>query len=320
MQTIQTCLTLISFWIASTFPTSIVVKIIIGFIVFFGFQFLITNLNDLTTNDWTLRKLLAGLTGGIFGLLCANLIAFPAYLLIIPSESHLAIGSALTILMGYLFAKIFIQYEPSILQASIVKTAAKNTNLIKILDSNTIIDGRIEKITEIHFVEGLIVIPEFVLDELKRIADDHDELRKQRGKQALKIATQLIDKYDYVVRYDTQPEKDVDQALVRLARNLNAKILTCDSSLIDLAASKDVLTININEISMALQMVHLRGEKLTVKIVEEGNGPGQGLAYTDDGIMVVVANGVKHLDEIVDVTITRQLQGKYGIMLFADLN
>lgn len=312
---------LTSVWITSSFWTqSIAIKIILFLSLFVGLYVIQQHIINLLTQEWSLRRLLAGLTGAAFGVLLANLVSFPVFLMMKGlSEAHIAFGVVISLFCGYIFASIFIKYEPKILQASIVKTAAKNTHMIKILDTNTIIDGRINNLVKIHFIEGLILIPDFVLDELKKLADGPDVLKQQRAKNALKVTKQLIDEYDYVVRYETGVERDVDQSLLQLARELNAKILTSDSNLIDLATLKEIPIININEISMAFQMTHLRGEKLTVKIIEAGQNPGQGLAYTDDGMMIIVTGGMDYIDETVEVVITRQLQSKYGIMLFADI-
>lgn len=228
----------------------------------------------------------------------------------------------ITIVFGLValsFAKLFAEFEPRILQASVIKTASKNTNLIKILDTNALIDARIEKLVKARFVEGLLIIPEFVLDELKKIADDDDPIRKQRGRHALEVATEMIDTYDYVVKYQTEIVTDVDSTLITLARELSGKIITADANLIQLAEARDVMTININELSVAFQMVHLRGEKLKLKITEAGNIPGQGRGCTNDGTMIIVDNAARFIGQTIEVEVTRLLQSGYGFLVFAQI-
>lgn len=314
------CVTLFSVWAALSVPYLPWIKISFGVLIFCGLQFLISLLANSVHGEWNLRQLLAAISGAVFGLLLANMIIVPSSIYLTNfSELHHAVAAIFSFTMMILFSKIFIKYEPKILHASVVKTAASNTHMIKILDTNAIIDGRIGKLVKVQFVEGLIVIPEFVLDELKKIADEGDELKRPRGKLALKTVNQMLDEYDYVVRYETEPVKDVDQSLIALAKNLNAKIITCDANLIELAKSKNIHVININELSVAFQLVHLRGQEMTVKIVEAGSGQGQGLAYTEDGTMIVIENGEQHIKETVDIVISRHLQSKYGVMLFAEI-
>lgn len=293
-------------------------KILAGLILFLGTKKLVNSITEFTEQPWTLRQLVSALTGAIFGLICSNLLILPsAFWLGYTSEFHLAISSVISLVFMGMFSKLFVAYEPSILKASIVRTAVKNTNMVKILDTNTIMDCRIFKLAEARFVEGMVVIPGFVLDEIKRIADDHDEMKRQRGKHALKIVNRLLEEYDYIVRYDTQHVTNVDNAILELAQNLNGKIITCDANLIELAKTKNVSTININELAIAFQMVHLHGEKISVKIVEEGKSSGQGVGYTRDGTMIVVENGEEYINETIDVMVTKHLQGSYGVVLFA---
>lgn len=299
-----------------SYPLSI--KILVGVITFLGIKKLLDGV--LALDEWTFRQLLAGLTGAIFGLFFANLLVLPPALFISYTEIHSVIASLISLIFMFVFGSIFIKYEPKILQTAVVKSAAKNTNMIKILDTNTLIDSRIGKLVQIHFVEGLLIIPDFVMDELKKIADNnHDELKKQRGRHALKIVRQMIDEYDHIVLYTTGPSDNVDKSIIELAQNLNGKIISSDQNLLELAATKKVATMSINELCVALQMAHLHGEKLSVKVIREGNENGQGLAYTEDGTMIVVTDGADHIGENVDVIITRHIQSKYGIVIFADI-
>ncbi|MCL5284097.1 MAG: TRAM domain-containing protein [Armatimonadetes bacterium] len=194
----------------------------------------------------------------------------------------------------------------------------------KILDTNVIIDGRIADICRSGFVEGPIYVPGFVLDELQHIADSADALKRTRGRRGLDILNAMQKELPLVVRQHdgrlpaTQFE-EVDSRLVMLAKKLNGAIITNDFNLNKVAVLQGVRVLNVNELANALKPVVLPGEELPVLIVKEGKEPNQGLAYLDDGTMIVVEDGRKAIGENRVVTVTSVLQTVAGKMIFARL-
>ncbi len=195
----------------------------------------------------------------------------------------------------------------------------------KMLDTNIVIDGRIADIAMVGFIEGLILIPGFVLQELRHIAGSADNLKRARGRRGLDMLNRLkqIDGIETKVFEDYPKELDmteeVDQRLVSLADLIGAAVVTNDYSVNEIAKLKSVSTLNVNELANAMKPVFLPGEDLTITVVKEGKEAGQGVAYLDDGTMVVVEGGAEHLGQIVPVVVTSVLQTAAGKMIFSDL-
>jgi uncharacterized protein YacL len=194
----------------------------------------------------------------------------------------------------------------------------------KILDTNVIIDGRIADICRTGFLEGTIYVPGFVLDELQHIADSSDNLKRARGRRGLDILNQMQKELALVVRnYDRLVANDhgepVDSRLVSLAREMNGAIVTNDFNLNKVAELQGVRVLNVNELANSMKPVVLPGEDLNVTIIKEGREPNQGIAYLDDGTMVVVENARKHVGEAVAVTVGSVLQTTAGKMIFGHL-
>lgn len=194
----------------------------------------------------------------------------------------------------------------------------------KILDTNVIIDGRIADICGTGFLEGVIYIPGFVLDELQQIADSSDGLKRARGRRGLDILNQMQKDLNLVVRnYDNLlPAGDhtpVDARLVTLAKEMGGAIVTNDFNLNKVAILQGVKVLNVNELANAMKPAVLAGEGLIVTIMREGKEPNQGVAYLDDGTMVVVENARAHLGETVEVTVNSVLQTVAGKMIFGNL-
>jgi uncharacterized protein YacL len=193
----------------------------------------------------------------------------------------------------------------------------------KILDTNIIIDGRIAEICRAGFLEGTIYVPGFVLDELQLIADSGDSLKRTRGRRGLDILNSMQKEFPLVVRsYDHLADTEtgtVDARLVRLAKALEATIVTNDFNLNKVAELQGVRVMNVNQLASALRPVVMAGEELAVNIVREGKEPGQGIAYLDDGTMVVVENARRHVGETVTATVSSVLQTVQGKMIFGNL-
>lgn len=189
----------------------------------------------------------------------------------------------------------------------------------KILDTNVIIDGRILDILTTGFVEGVVIVPQFVLAELRHIADSQDPLRRSRGRRGLDILNRMQGAIDmpFVIDDDLMDSPDeVDVRLLRLAQMRGAAIVTNDFNLNKVAAVTGVRVLNINDLANALKPVLVSGEERAVQIVKEGREPGQGVGYLDDGTMIVVDNAKRLVGETVDVVVTNILQTAAGRMIF----
>ena len=192
----------------------------------------------------------------------------------------------------------------------------------KILDTSVIIDGRIADITETGFVEGAFIIPQFVLNELQHIADSSDSIKRTRGKRGLEVLHHIQKQAAVDVRIvdrDYPAVKEVDSKLIELAKEVRGKIITNDSNLNKVAELQGIEVLNINELANSMKPVVLPGEEINVKILKEGKEIGQGVAYLDDGTMIVVDNGRRQMGKTIDVIVTSVLQTPAGRMIFARL-
>lgn len=192
----------------------------------------------------------------------------------------------------------------------------------KIFDTSVIIDGRISDILKTGFIEGTIVIPEFVLLELQHIADSSDSLKRNRGRRGLDILNRIQAEYGIEI-YNTTSEKSLDEIpevdikLLKLAQIMNGKVVTNDFNLNKVAAIKGVEVLNINELANTLKPVVLPGENMELFLVKEGKESNQAVAYLDDGTMIVVEEGRKHIGKNIRVMVTSVLQTSAGRMIFA---
>lgn len=195
---------------------------------------------------------------------------------------------------------------------------------IKILDTNVIIDGRIVDVARTGFLDGPLYVPGFVLDELQYIADSSDPLRRQRGRRGLDVLRILQADLQLEVRTQDRlaPEMNdgVDSRLVRLARAMGGDIVTNDFNLNRVAALQEVKVLNLNDLALSLRPNVLPSETLEITVIREGNQPGQGVGYLDDGTMIVVENGRAHLGETLHVTVTQVIQTERGKMIFAHID
>ena len=192
----------------------------------------------------------------------------------------------------------------------------------KILDTSVIIDGRILDIMETGFLEGPIVIPEFVLVELRHISDSSDSLKRNRGRRGLDVLNKIRDDYGVEI-YDTNGDKsleeipEVDVKLLKLAQRMDGKVVTNDYNLNKVAGIKGVEVLNINELANALKPVVLPGEKMNLFLVKEGKENAQALAYLDDGTMIVAEDGRRMIGKTAKIRVTSVLQTSAGRMIFA---
>lgn len=273
------------------------------------------------------NEILFGTAGAIAGLIIASLIgALFAHL----SFFWTVIAVVLAVVMASLGADIAVRKREELtsLFSNIKKSGGskdkkgKGTSKgeAKVLDTSVIIDGRIFDICQTGFIEGTLIIPNFVLEELRHIADSSDSLKRNRGRRGLDI----LNKIQKEINIDVQIyEKDfpgiseVDSKLLKLAQVLNGKVITNDYNLNKVAEFQGVPVLNINELANAVKPVVLPGEEMRIQIIKDGKESGQGVAYLDDGTMIVVEGGRKHIGETLDVVVTSVLQTAAGRMIFA---
>lgn len=188
-----------------------------------------------------------------------------------------------------------------------------------VVDTSAIIDGRIAEIVESGFIYGTLVIPRFVLDELQHIADSSDALRRNRGRRGLEILARMQKDPGTpveIVEANVPDETEVDAKLVALARSRSRVILTNDFNLNRVAELQGVRVMNINSLANAVKPAVLPGEELRVRVIQEGKEAGQGVGFLDDGTMIVIEGGARHIDRELDVAVTRVLQTVAGRMIF----
>lgn len=193
---------------------------------------------------------------------------------------------------------------------------------VKLLDASALIDGRVLEVWRAGFLEGTLVVPAFVLTELRRVADSTDPQRRARGRRGLEVLEKLQSELNKSFRLDETDYDDADEAdvkLLRLARQQGAAIVTGDYSLSKAASAAGVRALNLNALAGALRPAVLPGEEMTVEIVKEGREPGQGVAYMPDGTMIVVENGRRRLGETVTIIVATALQTNAGRMIFAKI-
>lgn len=198
------------------------------------------------------------------------------------------------------------------------KNLSSNQKLL--VDTSAIIDGRIADISEAGFIQGTLVLPRFVLDELRHIADSPDGLRRNRGRRGLDVLNRLQKESPVPVEItdtDFEDIQDVDSKLVKLASLYGCPILTNDFNLNRVAELQGVSVLNINQLANAVKSVVLPGEEMTTRIIQEGKEIGQGVGFLDDGTMVVVEGGRRYLNEEIEIVVTRVLQTVAGRMIFA---
>ncbi|MFQ9892278.1 MAG: PIN/TRAM domain-containing protein [Emergencia sp.] len=290
------------------------------------------DLSGISAND-----LLSGVIGLIIGLLIALLIT-QIYVSITNKYLYTVITIITYMVLGYLGAVIAnrkgkemfsMLMMPNKRQPSQEPLFAKSgkkkpEGIPKIFDTSVIIDGRIAEIMKTGFLEGPIVIPEFVLVELRHIADSSDSLKRTRGRRGLDVLNKIQEEYGIEI-YNTDNEKslreipEVDVQLLKLAQMINGKVVTNDFNLNKVATINGVSVLNINELANTLKPVVLPGETMTVHLVKQGKDNSQAIAYLDDGTMIVVEDGRRMIGKTTDINVTSVLQTSAGRMIFGRL-
>lgn len=275
-------------------------------------------------------EMLWATVGLILGLIIAFLLSQPLKLIPIPY-----LGLILTVIIygscAYLGLRVgsvhreelndkFRNLIPVTKRVIKEKPLVKEDTTAKVLDTSVIIDGRVKEIALAGFLEGKLIVPVFVLEELQHIADSADSLKRNRGRRGLDILKAMQDSPDFdieIFKGKYEDIKEVDSKLLKLTQELNGKIVTNDYNLNKVAVLQNIPVLNINELANAVKPVFLPGEEMEVAIVKEGKEHSQGLGYLDDGTMIVVENGKKYLGETITVIVTSILQTSAGKMIFA---
>ena len=285
-------------------------------------QWLISRVEDLSTAEFVTAVI--GLT---LGLLMGLLLGVPLANLPAPWGDILPLGVSLFLGLGMLGLTV-AKRRDLIMAAQAVGFLNRGEDRAEagvgepriVVDTSAIIDGRIAEIVESGFIYGTLVVPRFVLDELQHIADSSDTLRRNRGRRGLEILNRMQKEPGTPVEIveDAVPsESEVDAKLVALARARSGVILTNDFNLNRVAELQGVRVMNINSLANAVKPAVLPGEELRVRVIQEGKEAGQGVGFLDDGTMIVVEGGARHIDKDLDVSVTRVLQTVAGRMIFA---
>lgn len=286
------------------------------------------------------EQLVALLLGILTGLFAGGLFSIPLSFLPSPFRELLPIASV--IVFSYLSAVIFTlrqndlknffySFQPSgwssggtsrIVNPDLPTNSKRNEfgEMFILLDTSAIIDGRITDISKTGFLRATLIIPNFILKELQHIADSPDALRRNRGRRGLDVLTLLQNEAPIPVRItdmDVPDVREADSKLVVLAKSLHSPIMTNDYNLNRVAELQGVSVLNINDLANAVKASYLPGENFDVKIIQEGREMGQGIGYLEDGTMVVVEEGVTHMNRSVEVVVTKVLQTSAGRMVFA---
>lgn len=269
----------------------------------------------------SLRVIFGGVFGMIVGLLIAVMLAYGLRFVSLENQQIVPwIYALLAVIMAYLGLLIgskkieefnFFGFGQS-----------KEPGDHRVLDTSVIIDGRIADISETGFLQGNLIVPRFVLDELQHIADSPDSMKRSRGRRGLDVLNRMQRSVGInieIMDQDFPKLKGVDAKLVALAKKMDAKIVTNDFNLNKVAELQGIKILNVNELANALKPVVLPGETMTVKIIKEGKEPGQGVAYLDDGTMIIVDHAQKHQGANVEVLVTSVLQTTAGRMIFSEL-
>ncbi|MDJ0673853.1 MAG: PIN/TRAM domain-containing protein [Calothrix sp. MO_167.B42] len=268
--------------------------------------------------------------GLVIGLLISNLMLAPLFLLPIPEDFGFikplvaVVGSIVLAYTGMNLADshgrgLLRLINPNTMETMVVEGTLKPANT-KVLDTSCIIDGRIETLLETGFLEGQIILPQFILQELQQVADASRDQKRVRGRRGLEILNRIQENYSDRILINSVDYEDiptVDAKLVKFAQEINATLLTNDYNLSQVASVQKVPVLNVNDLVNAVRPSYLPGDNIDLKIIKEGKEPSQGVGYLDDGTMVVVEEGSGYVGGELRVIVTSALQTSAGRMIFA---
>ncbi|MDP4162684.1 MAG: PIN/TRAM domain-containing protein [Bacillota bacterium] len=318
-------------FINNSYSTAILGAIIFYLITFWAVEYVTDFIKWLEDSliKIPVTDVIFGSFGLIFGLIVAFLIGFALNAVQVPVV-HTVSPILLTLLFGYLGFQVGFKKRDELLGLFTNRMGKKKTGeeeadkqsgkSLKILDTSVIIDGRIADICQTGFLQGTIVIPQFVLEELQHIADSSDVLKRNRGRRGLdilnRIQKELSIKVD-IYEGDFEDIQEVDSKLVKLAKITGGMLVTNDFNLNKVCELQNVFVLNINDLANAVKPVVLPGEELAVQVIKDGKEYHQGVAYLDDGTMIVVEEGREFIGKRIEVVVTSVLQTSAGRMIFA---
>ena len=312
---VLTCPVIVYFGKIAPTASGVGIGLGVGFLIV-GIEYLIAELNLLT--------IMAGVLGTAVGIILARLLDYMVFQ--IGNEELYKTWDKFALLrffaLGVLGLVISIRKFPELddLDKDLLKMGKKRGSDLKILDCNAIIDGRVAEVVETHFLSGTLVVPRFVLTELHRLADSEDPMKRARGRRGLDVLARLQEGHVVPVRIldkDIPEIAEIEGKVVKLAREMGAKIVTTDFNVNKVATLEGVTVLNVNDLSSALKTVVLPGETMSVFVMKDGKEREQGVGFLDDGTMVVVEDGRRSVGKRLKATVTSIHQTSNGRMIFA---
>lgn len=297
-----------------------------GMIIGFGFGWLMIAVDEML-KGFSLRAFSATTFGLLLGIVVAQLIDHSGLFDNLEQASPTRWMIRLCLFLSFSYIGIILAMRSNKEDFSLiipyVRFAPRNKpdNLL-LLDTSVIIDGRVADLIEAGFVEGIIVVPRFVLKEIQQVADSNDPIKRARGRRGLEMLNRIQRNQRSEVKIhdgDFADESEVDSKLIRLARNLNAKLFTNDHNLGKIAELQNISCVNLHELARTLKPILLPGETIALRVVREGKDKGQGVGYMPDGTMVVINNGQPHIGQQVEVQVQSLIQTGAGVIVFADV-
>ena len=268
-----------------------------------------------------LKTIIGGTLGLVIGLGIAKLASYPFDQFLELPNLQIPLYIFFSAIFGYIGLMLGGKKMEEICSPHFLESPKPSRHLPKLLDTSVIIDGRIADLCETGFLEGSLLVPKFVLKELQSIADSPDDLKRLRGRRGLDILQRIQKQNRLRVEFlDSDIDRmDVDSKLVELALKIHAKIVTNDFNLSKVAQLRGIEVLNINHLANSLKSAVLPGEMMQVQILREGKSQGQGIAYMDDGTMVVIENARQFIGKEVNVAVTSVLQTTAGRMVFTEI-
>ncbi len=322
-------------WLTNEFAGAVLGAIILFFLLFWFTDNIVGFIRYVEESimKYPATDLIFGTIGLLIGLGLASLITVALMSMEIPIVSSI-LPVLLTLFFGYLGFRVGFQKRDELMNLFPVgrsqtrnekkeeaeEPGRKNEAKLKILDTSVIIDGRIADICQSGFIEGTLIIPEFVLEELQHIADSSDALKRNRGRRGLDILNKIQKELDVDVEIyegDFEDIQEVDSKLVKLAKVMNGFVVTNDFNLNKVCDLQGVAVLNINDLANAVKPVVLPGEEMPVQVIKDGKEQNQGIGYLDDGTMIVVEEGSSQIGKTIEVVVTSVLQTSAGRMIFA---
>ena len=312
---VLTCPVIVYFGKILPNPKGLAIGVGVGLLIV-AIEFIVAELNLLT--------IMAAVVGSAVGIIIARLMDYMVFQ--IGNEELYKVWDKFALLrffaFGILGLIISVRKFPELddLDKDLLKMGKKRGMDLKILDCNAIIDGRVSEVVDTHFLSGTLVVPRFVLTELHRLADSEDPMKRARGRRGLDVLARLQEGVAVPVRIldkDVPDIAEIEGKVVKLAREMAAKIVTTDFNVNKVATLEGVTVLNINDLSSALKTVVLPGESMTVFVMKDGKEREQGVGFLDDGTMVVVEDARRSVGKRIDATVTSIHQTSNGRMIFA---